>query len=186
MKKVLVAVVMATVLTTAVFAQRGRPGGPPAGIMPGAGGQQGMPGMQGRQGRPERDPGAALKAALGLTDAQLEAIKALMTTRQTRAQAIHTEIEQGRQALDAQLDAASPNPTTVGQAAIALRASQNKLAAERDWFITELKKLLTGTQQQTLDSLIAADPRLPLLGLGGPGGPGEGRGGPGGRGRGPR
>ena len=90
MKKVLVAVVMATVLTTAVFAQRGRPGGPPAGVTPGAGMQQGQ------QGRLGRDPGAALKAALGLTDAQLEAIKALMTTRQTRAEALRTEIEQGR------------------------------------------------------------------------------------------
>jgi len=43
------------------------------------------------------------------------------------------------------------------------------LSAERDWFLTELKKLLPGAQQQTLDSLIAARTPIPLLGLGGPG-----------------
>lgn len=167
MKRILIAVVMATVFTTAVFAQRGRPGGPPAGITPQAGAPQGQ---QGQQVRPDRDPGTVLKAALGLTDAQLDAIKALMETRKTRGQAIAAEIKKGRQALEAQLNGASPNPTTVGQAAISLHASQKKMEAEREWFLTELKKLLTGTQQQTLDSLVAAG--APVLGLGGPGGPG--------------
>jgi Spy/CpxP family protein refolding chaperone len=159
MRRILVAAVIATILATAIYAQRGRPGGPQAGTT-------------------QRDPGAALQEALSLTDAQLEAVKALAQTRQERARAIFTEIQQGRQSLDALLDSASPNVTAVGQAAIALRGSQNKLEAEKDWFLTELKRLLTGTQQQTLDSLIAADARLPLLGLGGPGGRG-GRGGPG-------
>jgi Spy/CpxP family protein refolding chaperone len=127
-------------------------------------------------------PLAALKNALNLTDAQVTAIQALLQTRETRAQALRTEIEQKRTALENLLNAATPNPTDVGNAAIALRASEKKLAAERDWFITELKKLLTGDQQQKLDTLLAANPRL-LGGLGGPGGFGPGGpGGPGPRG----
>jgi Spy/CpxP family protein refolding chaperone len=143
---------MVLTLTTAVFGQTTAP----------------------RFGRPPiaNPPGDGLKAALNLTDAQVSAIQALMQTRQTRAQALMMEIQQKRQALETFLDAATPNPTDVGNAAIALRASEKKLPPERDWFITELKKLLTGDQQQKLDTLLAANPRLPFLG----GGPGGGRG----------
>jgi Spy/CpxP family protein refolding chaperone len=120
-------------------------------------------------------PLAGFKNALTLTDAQVTAIQALLQTRETRAQAVRTEIGQKRTALETLLNATTPNPTDVGNAAIALRVSERKLTAERDWFITELKKLLTGDQQQKLDTLIAANPRF----LGGPGGP-RGFGGPGG------
>ena len=112
-----------------------------------------------------------------MTDAQIAAITTLTQTRQTRAQAIFTEIGQKRQALDALFNVTPPNPTDVGNAAIALHASEKKLAGEKDWFLTELKKLLTGEQQQTLDNLLAANARpsgpsiLPLLGLGGQRGP---------------
>lgn len=167
MKRILFAILIAVALTTAMFAQRGRPGGmPPAGEPPA--------GSMDHAQRP--DPLTGLKTALDLTDGQVEAIKALLQTRATRREAIMTEIQAKRQALEAALNAASPNPTDVGNAAIALRATEKKLAAEQDWFIAELKKLLTGDQQQKLDTLIAANPRgLPFLG--GPGfGPGPGRG----------
>lgn len=153
MKRILSTVLITLTLTTFAFAQGGRRGGPPAGAPTGAPAEQ------------RRDPSARLKAILNLTDAQVEAVKALMQTREQRARAIFTEIAQKRQALDALLDAASPNPTNVGNAAIALHDSEKKMAAERDWFITELKKLLTGEQQATLDRLIAAH-GLPFPGFG--------------------
>lgn len=156
MKKILFVIVMMLALSAGIFAQRGPRGQVPAG------------------GRP--DPTTALKNALGLTDAQVEAIKALMQTRDERAQAIRTEIEQKRQALNALLDAASPSPADVGNAAISLHASEKKIAAERDWFIAELKKLLTGDQQQKLDTLLAANGGREIPGLGGFGpGPRGGR-----------
>ena len=119
--------------------------------------------------RPDRLSG--LKNALGLTDAQVTAIKSLWQTEQTRAQGIMTEIRQKRLALNALLNATSAAPVDVGNAAIALHASEAKLAPERDWFISELKKLLTGEQQQKLDTLLAANGGrgLPFPGLGGPG-----------------
>ena len=156
MKRMLFAMVMIVTLAAAVFGQPGQRGGPPAGQRP--------------------DPLAAFKAALSLTDAQVDAIKALMQTRQDRAQIILTDIRQKRQALDALLDAAAPNALNIGNAAIVLRAAEKQLAAEQVWLIAELKKLLTGTQQQTFDSLLAANNgRLPFGGPGGPGGPGRGR-----------
>jgi Spy/CpxP family protein refolding chaperone len=126
-------------------------------------------------GRGDRSGGPLnrLKNALNLTDAQVTAIQALVQTEQTRAQALRTEIGQKRTALNTLLNATTPNPTDVGNAAIALHVSELKLPAERDWFIAELKKLLTGDQQQKLDTLIAANPGLPLFGGPGFGGPGR-------------
>jgi Spy/CpxP family protein refolding chaperone len=162
LRRTLVVLLMVFGLITSVFAQNPRRfGGPPSGD-----------GTDTRSGR-ALAPLAGLKNALNLTDAQVTAIQALLQTRATRAQALRTEIGQKRTALDTLLNAATPNPTDVGNAAIALSVSEKKLPAERDWFIGELKKLLTGDQQQKLDTLLAANPRLPLLGgPGGPGGPG--------------
>jgi len=148
MRRTLLTVAAILMLSATLLAQRG-PGGPRAG------GQ-----------RP--NPGAALKNALGLTDAQVTAIQTLSQTEKTRVQAIMTDIRQKRQTLDALLNLASPNPADVGNAAIALHAAQSKLPPERDYFISELKKLLTGEQQQKLDTILAANGGrgLPIPGLG--------------------
>jgi hypothetical protein len=68
-----------------------------------------------------------------------------ISNAETRAQALRTEIGQKRTTLKP-LECCDPNPTDVGNAAIAPRVSEKKLPAERDWFIAELKKLLTGDQ----------------------------------------
>ena len=153
MKRILFAVVMTLALTATLIAQRGRGG----------------------LGGPPWDTATALKDALGLTDAQVEAIKALGQAEQTRIQAIQNEIGQKRQALDALLNATAPNAVDVGNAAIALHASESKLQAERISFINQIKQQLTGDQQQKLDALLAANGgrSVPLSGLGpGPGGRG--------------
>jgi len=134
-------------------------------------------------GRPQRgqrgNPLTRVKDALGLTDAQVQAITNLAQSERSTVQAIMADIQQKRQGLDALLNAASPNPTEVGNAAIALHASQAKVAAERTAFITQVKAQLTGEQQQKLDTLLAANGGrlLPFPGFGGPGfgrGPGAG------------
>jgi len=158
MIRTLLSVAAAMMLAIAVFAQI------PPGTMP-SGGQH-------------QNPLTGLKNALGLTDAQVTAIQALEQTERTRIQAIMTDVRQKRQALDALLNAASPNPTDVGNAAIALHAAEAKLSPERDNFLTQLKSLLTGDQQQKLDTLIAANGGrfFPIPGLGGPGPGFRGRG----------
>ena len=154
MKRVLFAGLMTMTLTAALIAQRG-PGGR------GAGG-------------PRQDPAAALKDALGLTDAQVTAITAVIQNEKTRLDAIRTEIEQKRQALDTLLSAASPVPVDVGNAAIALHTSEAKITAEQNYLISQIKQQLTGDQQQKLDTLLAANGGrgLPLPGLGFGGGRG--------------
>ena len=107
MKRLFLAGLMTVTMTMMLSAQRG---GPPNGARGG--------------GRP--DPAAALKAALDLTDAQVTAVTALQQARQDRAQAIMTEVDARRQALDTLLNATSPDPTAVGNAAIALRASERR------------------------------------------------------------
>jgi Spy/CpxP family protein refolding chaperone len=158
MKRILFAAAAVLSLTVALIAQRG-PGAP-------------------------RDPSSALKNALGLTDAQVESIKALAQAEQPNVQSIQTDIEQKRQALDTLLSATSPNVMEVGNAAIALRGAQNRLEAQRTAFIGQVKQQLTGEQQQKLDMMLAENGGrgLPLLGFEGRGGFG-GPGGPRGRGR---
>src|SRR5215469_13853614 len=111
MKRFFFAVLLTATLTVTLLPQS------PGGVRPFGG------------GRP--DPATALKNALGLTDAQVAAIKGLVQAEQPRIQTIFTEIEQKRQALNTLLSAASPVAVDVGNAAIALRASENKLEAER-------------------------------------------------------
>jgi len=160
MKRILFAALLTATLTTGLTAQRARgPGGAPL------------------------EAASRLKEALGLTDAQVEAIKGIVQAAQPRFESIRTEIQQRRQTLDTLLNAAAPSPMEVGNAAIALHATEAKVQAERNAVISQIKQQLTGEQQQKLDTLLAAGRGLPIPGLGGPGGPG-GPGGRGGRGQG--
>ena len=150
MKRFLFAALMTLTVTAVLLAQRG-PGGP------------------------QRDPGTALKDSLNLTDAQVAAITALAQTERTKVQAIMSEIDQKRQTLDTLLSAALPSAVDVGNAAIALHASENKLQVEKALFISQIKQQLTGEQQQKLDTLLAANGGrgLPIPGLGEPSGRGR-------------
>jgi Spy/CpxP family protein refolding chaperone len=143
MKRILLATIMTALIGTLAFAQRGQRGG---------------------------DPLSALKSALNLTDAQVTAITALQQTERTRLESIRTEVQQKRDALNTLLNAASPSAVDVGNAAIALHASEAKIKAEQDYFISQVKQQLTGEQQQKLDTLLAARGGRGLLpGMGGPG-----------------
>ena len=147
MKKIFLGVLLILTVTIGLTAQRrGGPGGP-------------------------ADPTTALKNSLGLTDAQVDAIKALIQAERTKVEAIRTEIQQKHQALETLLNTTSPNALDVGNAAIALHAAEAKIQAERTSLINQIKQQLTGEQQQKLDTLLAANGGrgLPFLGLGGRG-----------------
>src|SRR5690349_15096408 len=108
MKKIWLTLAVILTLTAGAFAQRG-PRARAQGTAP-----SGTPGAAGR------DPGTALKAALNLTDAQVSAIEAINQNARTQAQTIMTDMSQKRQTLNTLLDAASPNPTDIGNAALAV------------------------------------------------------------------
>src|SRR5690242_12958748 len=122
MKRILM-LTLSMSMAIAAFAQRGSGqrgfgGAPPAGTF-----------ERGQRG----DGTAALKNALNLTDAQVSSIQALMQTRQERSKAIFDEMQTRQQAVDTALNQTSPDPTTVGNAMIALQTTRKKLDAEREW-----------------------------------------------------
>jgi len=124
---------------------------------------------QGQRGQ-RPNPAAALKNALNLTDAQVASIQALFQANQQQAQTIMADVKQKRQALDALLNATSPNPADVGNAAIAMHTAEKQLQALHAALIADVKNQLTTDQQATLETLLKAGAMLPGLG-GGFGGP---------------
>ena len=162
MRRIVLTIATMLVLTGGLFAQT-TPGG-------------------GRRG--QRNPGAGIQNALGLSDAQVATIKSLVQNSQTQFQTLQNDIKQKRQTFETIINGASPNPTDVGNAALALHASENARKTAETALLNQVKQQLTADQQQKLDTIIAAGGRgLGFLGLGfGPGGPG----GPGQRGRGNR
>jgi Spy/CpxP family protein refolding chaperone len=157
MKKLLVATALTLALTTGAFAQRG-------------------PRAPGRPGGPA--PFANLKNALNLTDAQVSAIQASAQAAQQQTKTINADLRTKRQALEALLSAGSANPSDVGNAALAVRASENQLKAVQSNLMTSIRNTLTSDQQASFDSMVKAGLRIP--GLGGFPGP-RGMRGPGGQ-----
>src|SRR5689334_20666269 len=124
MKKIWLASAVILTLTVGAFAQRG----PRAqGTTP-----SGTPGAAGR------DPATALKTALNLTDAQVSAIQAIIQNGRTQAQTIMTDMSQKRQTLNTLLDASSPNPTDIGNAALAVHADEKQLEALHNTLVASI------------------------------------------------
>ena len=169
---------LSLLLVVSTFAQRG----------PGSRGQfpAGPPATQ-QQDRP--DPLTGVQEALGLSAAQVEAIRALMTTQRESLQPLMQDLRGKQDALRTLQQSGNANPTDLGNAVAALQAAQAQIKAVHDKFLADFANVLTTDQRQVLEETRAAAERIPALsrlGLinGGPGGP-RGFGGPAGRG-GPR
>ena len=151
MKKLLVGAVLTLALATGAFAQRGqRPLGP-------------------RLGGASGGPFANLKNALNLTEAQVVAIQSAAQATQQQTKTIGADLRTKRQALEALLSATSANPTDVGNAALAVRASENQLKAVQSNLLTSVRNTLTSDQQATFDSMVKAGLRIPGIGFPGMG-----------------
>ena len=178
--KSLMVAVMGLLLAVAVFAQRG--GGPRGGFEPGQ-----FPATSDGT-RPEAvDPLVAVQTALGLSAAQVESARALLTAQRTSIQPVMEEIRAKRQALRTLQQSGTASTTDLGNALAAVQAAEAKLTAIHNKFIADFDNLLTSDQKKLLADTRAAAERIPALariGLIG-GGPDFGPGGPGGRG-GPR
>jgi Spy/CpxP family protein refolding chaperone len=112
----------------------------------------------GQRGGPRGENGLmSLKNALDLTDAQVTAITALMQNERSAIQSIRSDVQQKRTNLNALLNSGSPAPVDVGNAAIALHASEARIKAEHDSLLSQIKQQLTADQQQKLDTLMAAN-----------------------------
>ena len=108
------------------------------------------------------DPTGAVQKALNLTASQVESLKALLQARIQSAQDIVTEIRDKRAALES-LSQSNASATDLGNALLALRASEAKLQAINTKFQTDFTNLLTADQKQAVENAKAAASILPAL-----------------------
>jgi len=96
------------------------------------------------------------RGTLSLSDAQVDALKALLTMRsQTMTQIHQTAIETQRK-LEDLVSQSNPNPTEVGTAFLATRSVHDQLQAAQEKFRLDFRSSLSTEQRATLDRLQAA------------------------------
>ena len=117
-------------------AQAQGPGAPPPG--PGFG--------------PELGPfGHGLTELLGLSAQQQAQLKAMRETHHEASKPLIESARQAREAFRAALEAESPDPTAVGEAALAMHAAEKELKAARQAAFEQMKSILTPDQLQKLE-----------------------------------
>lgn len=107
-----------------------------------------QPGPMRREGPPV-PPDAALKSA-GLSEAQISAVHDLVAARDAKLADVKPLLAPAREAVRAALEAATPDPMTVGNAAIAAHALEGKVRAADAEFRTAFEALLTPEQSAAL------------------------------------
>lgn len=134
MRLMMTAAVVAAMAGAGVATAQG-PGGHGPGHGPGHGG----PGF-----------GMGPMAGLDLTDAQREQMKALHEKRRATLEPLMTEARTTREAFERALAAESPDPTAVGEAALAMKAAREKMHAAHEAAAEEVEKILTAEQREQL------------------------------------
>ena len=145
---------LSLLLATPLFAQM--PPGPPPGGQGGSGAPQGGP-----AGPP---PDQVLKEALGLTAEQLTSMKTILDAHRTAAEALGRQIGDAQKALGDALNAATPDPTTVGTKLLAVRALEKQGAALRDQLKASLTAIFTADQKAKADAILATESALRAAG----------------------
>ncbi len=108
----------------------------------------------GRGGRGGRG-GAALAEFLGLTDQQKADWRALHEQRREQMKPAMEEGRTLRKRLREAVEAASPDPKTVGETTLALEAHHKKMRAEREAFRQKLEATLDPAQKEKLKAFEA-------------------------------
>jgi Spy/CpxP family protein refolding chaperone len=98
----------------------------------------------------------AVKEALSLTDAQLATIQENNAALREQMKAVFDEARQKREALEAELENANPNPTIVGQLVIDARASHAQAEELRTATVAQNAAVLDAQQQAALTALAEA------------------------------
>jgi Spy/CpxP family protein refolding chaperone len=100
--------------------------------------------------------GAALAEYLGLTEQQKTAWRALQEERREAMKPVAEEGLALRKKLREAVEAPSPDPTAVGEAALALEAHHKKVRAEREAFQQKIEAVLDPAQKEKLKAFEAA------------------------------
>jgi Spy/CpxP family protein refolding chaperone len=121
-----------------------------------------------QQGPP---PQAILDEVLQLSDAQVAAIEQLNEKRRSTVEPIAQQIGTAQQALNAALNAASPDATAVGRAMLTVRDLQRQIEQAQKSFADGFNALLTDSQRtqvqqiRNVEAALHAAQALHALGL---------------------
>jgi Spy/CpxP family protein refolding chaperone len=102
---------------------------------------------QPQHGRPGPGPVVHCLSILDLTDAQKEAIRAVIEGSADTLRALHEKLRTDQQALQALLDAATPDACAIGNAALTVKADRVAIKAELDEVRAAVGNLLTAEQK---------------------------------------
>lgn len=129
----------------------------------------GGPGPRGRQFAGGKQAGAgparigAVREALDLTDSQVQQLRDL---RKSQMEALKPTFEQMRtkqEALKKEMDTDNPNPATVGQLTVELKALRKSIADGQAERVSKAQAILTPEQQDKLKGLKDARGRMPAV-----------------------
>ena len=99
---------------------------------------------------------AAVKTYLGLSDQQVQQLVELRREEQQLLQPIRERIREKAQALRAARQAATPDPTTVGQLMLDLQNLRKEVTAINEGYHAKALAMLDSAQKEKLDDLVAA------------------------------
>jgi Spy/CpxP family protein refolding chaperone len=116
-----------------------------------AGGQPGPEGPRGARMGPDH----GMARFLGLSEEQKAQVQKLMEGQRTKHEALREEFEKNRQQLEQALQGANPDPTTVGELAIAGHRLRERGKALREAQDRAIRALLTPEQQAKFDAMRA-------------------------------
>jgi len=97
-----------------------------------------------------------VRATLSLSDAQINALKTLLTMRSQATMQIHQTALENQKRLDDLMSQPNPNPTEVGNGFLASRSTHEQLQAAQEKFRSDFRALLSAEQRTTLDKLQSA------------------------------
>ena len=94
-----------------------------------------------------------VKAALNLSDVQVNALKTLLTQRAQNMEQIAESMSESHRKLEDVLSQTNPNPTEVGVALLAARGSEAQMKSADQKFQTDFRSLLSPDQRSALEKL---------------------------------
>jgi uncharacterized membrane protein len=107
-------------------------------------------------GQPPEEVINKVRTTLSLSDAQVTALKTLLTMRSQATMQIHQTALESQKKLEDLVSQSNPNPTEVGNAFLATRSVHDQLQAAQEKFRLDFRALLGTDQRATLDKLQAA------------------------------
>ena len=106
---------------------------------------------------------ASAQKALGLSEAQVTGLKALLSQRTETSKAAFQELAEKQKALQAVMAQQNPSAVDIGNAYLAVLSTQNASKAVADKFQTDFKALLTADQRTSLQRLLDSSGQIEAL-----------------------